>query len=237
METEEVAAEAPAEPKSTVNDANTEENKEPVPIEPTSEAKDANTEENKEPIPAEPTSEGKAANTEENKEPVPAEPTSEGKDANTEENKEPVHAEPTSEGKDANTEENKEPVPGEPISEGKDVNTEENKEPTTSTDIQDHVTDKNKEEAVTEIEGESSKDVDKPPCDWLEPLEEDCEDFDSQSVDGEIESLAGSEWSGSVVSVLKTAGGRGGGYVHDLDSSSLFIKMPFILCIALHCLS
>ncbi|CAM4732080.1 unnamed protein product [Leuciscus chuanchicus] len=191
METEEVAAEAPAEPTSEVKDANTEENKEPVPTEPTSEVKDANTEENKEPVPAEPTSEGKDANTEENKEPVPAEPTSEGKDANTEENKEPVPAEPTSEGKDANT--------------------EENKEPTTSTDIQDHVTDKNKEEAVTEIEGESSKDVDKPPCDWLEPLEEDCEDVDSQSVDGEIESLAGSEWSGSVVSVLKTAGGRGAG--------------------------
>ncbi|XP_056107444.1 methyl-CpG-binding domain protein 1b isoform X2 [Rhinichthys klamathensis goyatoka] len=226
METEEVAAEAPAEPTAEVKDANTEENKEPVPTEPTSEAKDANTEENKEPVPAEPTSEGKDANTEENKEPVPAEPTSEGKDANTEENKEPVPAEPTSEGKDANTEENKEtvpaeptsegkdanteenkePVPGEPTSEGKDANTEENKEPTTSTDIQDHVT----EEAVPEIEGESSKDVDKPPCDWLEPLEEDCEDFDSQSVDGEIESLAGSEWSGSVVSVLKTAGERGG---------------------------
>ncbi|XP_077059622.1 methyl-CpG-binding domain protein 1b isoform X2 [Siphateles boraxobius] len=192
METEEVATEAPAEPTSEVKDANTEENKEPVPAEPTSEGKDANTDENKEPVPAEPTSEGKIANTEENKEPVPAEPTSEGNNANIEENKEPVPAEPTSEGKDANT--------------------VENKEPTTSTDIQDHVTDKKKEEAVTETEkeGESSKDVDKPPCDWLEPLEEDCEDVDSQSVDGEIESIAGSEWSGSVVSVLKTAGERGG---------------------------
>ncbi|KAK7127730.1 hypothetical protein R3I93_020345 [Phoxinus phoxinus] len=248
METEEVAAEAPAEPISEVKDANTEENKVPVPAEPTSEDKDANTEENKvlvpaeptsedkdanteeneEPVPAEPTSEVKDANidenkilvpaepisevkdanTEENKEPVPAEPTSEGKDANTEENKEPVPAEPVSEVKDANTEENKEPVPAEPTSEVKDANTEEIKEPTTSTDIQGHVTDK--KEAVTEIEGDSSKDVDKPPCDWLEPLDEDCEDVDSQSVDGEIESLAGSEWSGSVVSVLKTAGERGG---------------------------
>lgn len=169
---------------------------------------------------------------------APAEPTSEVKDANTEENKEPVPTEPTSVVKDANTEENKEPVPAEPTSEVKDANTEESKEPTTSTDIQDHVTDKNKEEAVTEIEGESSKDVDKPPCDWLEPLEEDCEDVDSQSVDGEIESLAGSEWSGSVVSVLKTAGGRGGGYVHDLDSSSLnalnFYLLKCLSSYALH---
>lgn len=132
-------------------------------------------------------------------------------------------------------------APAEPTSEVKDANTEENKEPTTSTDIQDHVPDKNKEEAVTEIKGESSKDVDKPPCDWLEPLEEDCEDVDSQSVDGEIESLAGSEWSGSVVSVLKTAGergGRGGGYVHDLDSSSLntsnFYLLKCLLSYALH---
>ncbi|XP_067244201.1 methyl-CpG-binding domain protein 1b isoform X1 [Chanodichthys erythropterus] len=161
-------------------------------------------------VPAEPTTEVENANAEENKEPVPAEPVSEVKDANTEENKEPEPAELISEVKDGNTEENKEPEPAEPTSEVKDSNTEENKEPTTSTDIQDHVTDKNKEEAVTEMEGESSKDVDKPPCDWLEPLEEDCEDADSQSVDGEVESLAGSEWSGSVVSVLKSTGERGG---------------------------
>ncbi|XP_067287625.1 methyl-CpG-binding domain protein 1b [Pseudorasbora parva] len=230
MEREEVAAEVPAEPTTEVKDANTEENEEHVPAEPTSEGKDTNTEENKEPVPAEPTSEekdanteenkelvsaeptfeGKDANKEENKEPVSAEPTSEGKEANTEENKEPVPAEPTSEGKDANKEENKEPVLIEPTSEGKDANTEENNEPTTSTDIQDHVTDKNKEESVTKKEGEASKDLDKPPCDWLEPLDEDCEDIDCQSVDGEVESLAGSEWSGSAVSVLKNPGERGG---------------------------
>ncbi|XP_026131425.1 methyl-CpG-binding domain protein 1b [Carassius auratus] len=98
----------------------------------------------------------------------------------------------------------------EPTTEVKDANTEESKEPAESTDIQNHVTDENKEGAVTEKEGESSKDDDKPPCDWLEPLEEDCDDVDSQSVDGEIESLVGSEWSGSVVSVRKNAGERGG---------------------------
>ncbi|KAF4107461.1 hypothetical protein G5714_011825 [Onychostoma macrolepis] len=99
-------------------------------------------------------------------------------------------------------------APAEPTTEVKDANTEESKEPTESTGIQNHVTDENKEEAVTEKEGESSKDIDKPPCDWLEPLEEDCDD--SQSVDGEVESLAGSEWSGSVVSVRKSTGERGG---------------------------
>ncbi|XP_016393388.1 uncharacterized protein LOC107727872 isoform X1 [Sinocyclocheilus rhinocerous] len=101
-------------------------------------------------------------------------------------------------------------APAEPTTEVKDANTEESKEPTESTDIQNHVTDENKEGAVTEKEGESSKDVDKPPCDWLEPLEEDCDDVDSQSVDGEVESLVGSEWSGSVVSVRKSTGERGG---------------------------
>uniref|UniRef100_A0A671NXP3 Uncharacterized LOC107685672 n=1 Tax=Sinocyclocheilus anshuiensis TaxID=1608454 RepID=A0A671NXP3_9TELE len=101
-------------------------------------------------------------------------------------------------------------VPAEPTTEVKDANTEESKESTASTDIQDHVTEENKEGAVTEKEGEPSKDVDKPPCDWLEPLEEDCDDVDSQSVDGELESLAGSEWSGSVVSIRKNAGERGG---------------------------
>lgn len=110
-------------------------------------------------------------------------------------------------------------APAEPTTEVKDANTEESKEPTESTDIQNHVTDENKEGAVTEKE--SSKDVDKPPCDWLEPLEEDCDD--SQSVEGEVESLVGSEWSGSVVSVRKSTGERGGrgvGYVHDLDSTN-----------------
>ncbi|XP_016144901.1 uncharacterized protein [Sinocyclocheilus grahami] len=101
-------------------------------------------------------------------------------------------------------------VPAEPTAEVKEANTEESKESTASTDIQDHVTEENKEGAVTEKEGEPSKDVDKPPCDWLEPLEEDCDDVDSQSVDGELESLAGSEWSGSVVSIRKNAGERGG---------------------------
>ncbi len=112
-------------------------------------------------------------------------------------------------------------APAEPTTEVKDANTEESKEPTESTDIQNHVTDKNKEGAVTEKEGESPKDVEKPPCDWLEPLEEDCDD--SQSVDGEAESLVGSEWSGSVVSVRKSTGERGGrgvGYVHDLGSTN-----------------
>lgn len=106
-------------------------------------------------------------------------------------------------------------APAEPTTEVKDANTEE------STDIQNHVTDQNKEGAVTEKEGESTKDVDKPPCDWLEPLEEDCDD--SQSVDGEAESLVGSERSGSVVSVRKSTGERGGrgvGYVHDLGSTN-----------------
>uniref|UniRef100_A0A8C1EEP5 Methyl-CpG binding domain protein 1b n=2 Tax=Cyprinus carpio TaxID=7962 RepID=A0A8C1EEP5_CYPCA len=98
----------------------------------------------------------------------------------------------------------------EPVTEVKDANTEESKEPTESTDTQNHVTGENKEGAVTEKEGESSKDADKPPCDWLEPLEEDCDDVDSQSVDGEVESLVGSEWSGSVVSVRKSTGERGG---------------------------
>uniref|UniRef100_A0A673GXB2 Uncharacterized LOC107749463 n=1 Tax=Sinocyclocheilus rhinocerous TaxID=307959 RepID=A0A673GXB2_9TELE len=101
-------------------------------------------------------------------------------------------------------------VPAEPTTEVKDANTEESKESTASTDIQDHVTEENKEGAVTEKEGEPSKDVDKPPCDWLEPLEEDCDDVDSPSVDGELESLAGSEWSGSVVSIRKNTGERGG---------------------------
>lgn len=111
----------------------------------------------------------------------------------------------------------------EPVTEVKDANTEESKEPTESTDTQNHVTGENKEGAVTEKEGESSKDADKPPCDWLEPLEEDCDDVDSQSVDGEVESLVGSEWSGSVVSVRKSTGERGGrgvGYVHVLDSNN-----------------
>uniref|UniRef100_A0A671TBR2 Methyl-CpG binding domain protein 1b n=1 Tax=Sinocyclocheilus anshuiensis TaxID=1608454 RepID=A0A671TBR2_9TELE len=101
-------------------------------------------------------------------------------------------------------------APAEPTTEVIDANTEESKEPTESTDIQNHVTDENEEGAVTEKEGESSKDVDKPPCDWLEPLEEDCDDVDSPSVDGEVESLVGSEWSGSVVSVRKSTGERGG---------------------------
>ncbi|XP_050979225.1 methyl-CpG-binding domain protein 1b isoform X2 [Labeo rohita] len=102
-------------------------------------------------------------------------------------------------------------LPAEPTTEVKDaVNTEESKEPTKSTDIQDQVTDENKEEPVTEKEAEPSKDDDKPPGDWLEPLEEDCDDVDSQSVDGEAESVAGSEWSGSVVSVRKNVGERTG---------------------------
>ncbi|KAL0181145.1 hypothetical protein M9458_023551, partial [Cirrhinus mrigala] len=102
-------------------------------------------------------------------------------------------------------------LPAEPTTEVKDaVNTEESKEPTESTDIQHQVTDENKEEPVTEKEGEPSKDDDKPPGDWLEPLEEDCDDVDSQSVDGEAESVAGSEWSGSVVSVRKSIGERSG---------------------------
>ncbi|XP_073681831.1 methyl-CpG-binding domain protein 1b isoform X2 [Garra rufa] len=104
-------------------------------------------------------------------------------------------------------------VPAEPTTEVKDavdaVNTEEIKEPVASTDNQEQVTDEKKEEPVTEKEGESSKDDDKPPGDWLEPLEEDCDDVDSQSVDGEAESVAGSEWSGSVVSVRKNIGERG----------------------------
>lgn len=112
-------------------------------------------------------------------------------------------------------------VPAEPATEVKDANTQESKDSTASTDIQDRVTEENKEGAVTETEGEPPKDVDKPPCDWLEPLEEDCDDVDSQSADGEIESLLGSELS--VISVRKNAGERGGrgvGYVHDLDSTN-----------------
>lgn len=95
----------------------------------------------------------------------------------------------------------------------------ENKEPTTSTDLPDDVTDNNKEKDATEVEGESSEVMDNPPCDWLEPLEEDCEDADGQSFDqdgtgdAELESLAGSEWSGSVTSRRNVGerGGRGGG--------------------------
>ncbi|KAL1265794.1 hypothetical protein QQF64_003821 [Cirrhinus molitorella] len=100
-------------------------------------------------------------------------------------------------------------VPAEPTTEVKDaVNTEENKERTASTDNQNQVMDEKKEEPEKAKEGESSKDDDKPPGDWLEPLEEDCDDVDSQSVDGEAESVAGSEWSGSVVSVRKSLGER-----------------------------
>uniref|UniRef100_A0A8C1XGR4 Methyl-CpG binding domain protein 1b n=1 Tax=Cyprinus carpio TaxID=7962 RepID=A0A8C1XGR4_CYPCA len=99
-------------------------------------------------------------------------------------------------------------VPAEPATEVKDANTQESKDSTASTDIQDRVTEENKEGAVTETEGEPPKDVDKPPCDWLEPLEEDCDDVDSQSADGEVESLLGSELS--VISVRKNAGERGG---------------------------
>uniref|UniRef100_A0A8C1Q938 Methyl-CpG binding domain protein 1b n=1 Tax=Cyprinus carpio TaxID=7962 RepID=A0A8C1Q938_CYPCA len=99
-------------------------------------------------------------------------------------------------------------IPAEPATEVKDANTQESKDSTASTDIQDRVTEENKEGAVPETEGEPPKDVDKPPCDWLEPLEEDCDDVDSQSADGEIESLLGSELS--VISVRKNAGERGG---------------------------
>ncbi|XP_057217935.1 methyl-CpG-binding domain protein 1b isoform X1 [Triplophysa rosa] len=96
---------------------------------------------------------------------------------------------------------------------------EENKEPTTCTDPHDDVTDNKKEKAATEAEGESSEVMDNPACDWLEPLEEDCEDVDGQSFDrdgtgdAELESLAGSEWSGSVTSRRNVGerGGRGGG--------------------------
>ncbi|XP_026117006.1 uncharacterized protein LOC113095898 isoform X2 [Carassius auratus] len=108
------------------------------------------------------------------------------------------------------TEEVSAEVPTEPTNEVKEANTQESKESTANTDIQDYVTEKNKEGGVTETEGEPSKDIDKPPCDWLEPLEEDCDDVDSQSFDGEVESLVGSERSGSVVSIRKTAGQRSG---------------------------
>ncbi|XP_059385531.1 uncharacterized protein LOC132119513 isoform X2 [Carassius carassius] len=107
------------------------------------------------------------------------------------------------------TEEVSAEVPAEQ-NEVKEANTQESKESTASTDIQDHVTEENKEGGVTETEGEPSKDIDKPPFDWLEPLEEDCDDVDSQSFDGEIESLVGSERSGSVVSIRKTTGQRSG---------------------------
>ncbi|XP_051528759.1 uncharacterized protein LOC127426177 isoform X3 [Myxocyprinus asiaticus] len=108
-------------------------------------------------------------------------------------------------------------APVEPPTEVVDANTEANKEPTASAEIQDiqnHVTDNNKEEAVTETQGESAKVTegetdphrqvtDNPSCDWLEPLEEDCDEADAQSGDQDgTESLAGSE----------LRGGRSGGF-------------------------
>ncbi|XP_051967474.1 uncharacterized protein LOC127632758 [Xyrauchen texanus] len=118
-------------------------------------------------------------------------------------------------------------APVEPPTEALDANTESNKEPNVSADIQDiqnHVTDNNKEESVTETQGESDKVTegetapsgqvaDNPPCDWLEPLEEDCDEADAQSCDQDgAESVAGSERSGSLASGWKNFGGRGGGF-------------------------
>ncbi|TRY66537.1 hypothetical protein DNTS_015917 [Danionella cerebrum] len=92
--------------------------------------------------------------------------------------------------------------PGAPVI-ASNVNAEENKEPTSSTDS-----------AVPEKEDEpkAPKDDGSPPCDWLEPLEDDCDDADAQSFDGEAESIAGSERSGSVR--MKSTGekGRRGGW-------------------------
>ncbi|XP_051957936.1 uncharacterized protein LOC127626286 isoform X2 [Xyrauchen texanus] len=108
-------------------------------------------------------------------------------------------------------------APAEPPTEVVDASTEANKEPMASEEIQDiqnHVTDNNKEEAVTETQDESAKVTegetdphsqvtDIPPCDWLEPLEEDCDEVDAQSGDQDgTESLAGSE----------LRGGRSGGF-------------------------
>lgn len=78
----------------------------------------------------------------------------------------------------------------------------------------------------TESGGEPVKNLDDPPVDWFEPLEEDWEDDDdtqSWDIDGvrdaEIESLAGeSERSGSVAGSERNFRGRGDGgavgYVH-----------------------
>ncbi|XP_072522534.1 methyl-CpG-binding domain protein 1b isoform X2 [Salminus brasiliensis] len=52
--------------------------------------------------------------------------------------------------------------------------------------------------ALSDTGSEHVKGLDEPPADWFEPLEEDCADEDGQSCDQDIESLAGSERSGSV---------------------------------------
>lgn len=113
----------------------------------------------------------------------------------------------------------------------------ENKELTTSTEPQDDVTDNNKEKVATKMEGESLEVMDNPACDWLEPLDEDCEDVDGQSFDqdgtgdAELESLAGSEWSGSVTSRRNVGerGGRGGGYVNNLKFS-FYVQLQDLMC-------
>ncbi|XP_065097321.1 methyl-CpG-binding domain protein 1b isoform X2 [Paramisgurnus dabryanus] len=98
--------------------------------------------------------------------------------------------------------------------------TDPDKEEKTATDNNEEKasTDHNEEKAATEVEGETSKVTDNPVCDWLEPLDEDCEDVDNQSFDrdgtgdAELESLAGSEWSvTSSRRNLGERGGRGGG--------------------------
>nr|XP_055040314.1 methyl-CpG-binding domain protein 1b isoform X2 [Misgurnus anguillicaudatus]XP_055040315.1 methyl-CpG-binding domain protein 1b isoform X2 [Misgurnus anguillicaudatus]XP_055040317.1 methyl-CpG-binding domain protein 1b isoform X2 [Misgurnus anguillicaudatus]XP_055040318.1 methyl-CpG-binding domain protein 1b isoform X2 [Misgurnus anguillicaudatus] len=96
----------------------------------------------------------------------------------------------------------------------------DNKEEKVATDNKEEktATDNNEEKTATEVEGETSKVTDNPVCDWLEPLDEDCEDVDNQSFDrdgtgdAELESLAGSEWSvTSSRRNLGERGGRGGG--------------------------
>lgn len=67
-------------------------------------------------------------------------------------------------------------------------------------------------QALSETGSEPVKGADEPPADWFEPLEEDCADEDTQSCD--MESLAGSERSGSVVgSEWNHTGARIRGYV------------------------
>ncbi|XP_017580667.1 methyl-CpG-binding domain protein 1b isoform X4 [Pygocentrus nattereri] len=77
-------------------------------------------------------------------------------------------------------------------------NTEDKKSLSSSTDIRDNDTDRSAGQALSETGSELVKGVDEPPADWFEPLEEDCVDDDVQSCDLDMESLAGSERSGSV---------------------------------------
>uniref|UniRef100_UPI0001A2C0D8 methyl-CpG-binding domain protein 1b isoform 1 n=1 Tax=Danio rerio TaxID=7955 RepID=UPI0001A2C0D8 len=234
MDTEEVAAEAPAETATEEKDATSEENKESTTstdiqdhVTDKNQEEDAAAKEDEEAVidkeaeeaviqkkdeEAVVQKEGEEAIIQKEGEETIAEKEGEetvtekeGEDAVTE--KEGEEAETEKEGEDAVTEKEGEDAVTE--KEGKDAVTEkEGEEAETENKGEEAETENKGEEAVLEKQDESSKDVDNPSCDWLEPLEEDCEDVDSQSVDGEVESVAGSEFSGSVV--LKSTGDRGG---------------------------